>query len=78
MHAGQYVEYNPVKAGLVKESGDWKYRSSRYYPLGINDPVVDGYQTKKFPILPVGINLWDENVFENQSTIVSHFFRFQF
>lgn len=29
----RYLHRNPVKRGLVKEPGDWKWRSFRHYAL---------------------------------------------
>jgi len=37
---GQYVEYNPVKAGLVTRCEDWPHSSSRSYFSGEGDPLV--------------------------------------
>jgi len=34
-----YIHYNPVKAGLVKEITDWKYSSSRNYYLDDNSVI---------------------------------------
>jgi len=27
----EYIHFNPVKAGLVREPEDWKYSSASYY-----------------------------------------------
>ncbi len=40
---GRYVETNPVEAGMVSQSEDWPYSSSRYYVQGAPDVLVDGY-----------------------------------
>ena len=74
---GQYIENNPVKAGLVRESTEWPYSSSRYYLKGEGDPVVDGYETLGLPQLPHDINLDDEESFEKGKAIGSSYFRFR-
>lgn len=74
---GQYIENNPVKMGLAKESTDWKYSSSRYYVHGGRDPIVDGYETKGLPDLPQEIDLSDEKTFEKGKAVGSSYFRFQ-
>lgn len=75
---GQYVEDNPVRAGLVNRAKDWKYSSFRFYSSDINDKIIDrcavggsgdGYIKEKFE---------DEEFFENGKVIGSPFFRFQF
>ncbi len=73
---GMYIEYNPVKAGIVKESHNWEYSSSQYY-RGKPDMLVDGYKTIKTPKIPEDINTQDERIFEKGQTIGSSFFRFQ-
>lgn len=40
---GNYVEGNPVEAGMVKKSEDWPHSSSRYYVMGQEDYLVDAY-----------------------------------
>ncbi len=35
-----YIHMNPVKAGIVEESEDYKYSSSRYYNTSANFPVL--------------------------------------
>ncbi len=40
---GQYVEWNPVKAGMTSQPTDWPYSSAAYYLLGRNDPLIDPY-----------------------------------
>jgi len=34
-----YIHYNPVRAGLVKEMNDWKYSSARNYYLDDNSVI---------------------------------------
>ncbi len=74
---GQYIESNPVKAGLVRENAEWKYSSSRYYLRGEGDPVVDGYEAKALPKLPQEITVYDEEIFERGKCIGSGYFKFQ-
>ncbi len=61
---GQYIENNPVKAGLVKENMQWKHSSSRHYQNSIIDPVVDGYEAIGLPQLPGDIDLSDKEIFK--------------
>ncbi len=74
---GQYIENNPVKAGLVRESIAWKYSSSRYYLKGERDLIVDGYATARLPQLPQDIDIYDEESFEKGRAIGSSYFRFR-
>jgi len=41
---------NPVKAGLVKEAGDWPFSSSRHYDHGQRDDLVDDYEKPSYDI----------------------------
>ena len=75
---GQYIENNPVKAGLVRESLEWKFSSSRHYLKGEADPVVDGYETASLPQLPSDVGSNDEEAFEKGRAIGSSYFRFRF
>ena len=36
----RYLHRNPVKCGLVKEPGDWKWSSFRHYVYGERGPVL--------------------------------------
>lgn len=38
---GNYVEMNPVRAGLVDDPRDWKWTSYRYYAFGEQNQLVD-------------------------------------
>ena len=42
---GNYVEYNPVQAGICKEPGEYPYSSYRKYHLGEQDPLLDEYES---------------------------------
>ena len=37
---GNYIEMNPVRAGLVARPEDWSYSSYRFYAFGERDPIV--------------------------------------
>jgi len=37
----KYISQNPVRAGLVKRAGDWKWSSYRVYSEGEYNPIVD-------------------------------------
>jgi len=59
MRLGGYIERNPVRAGLVKDPGDWKWSSYRFYAYGepMRIPLVKPDGTKKW------IDLIDPNPF---------------
>ena len=38
--SGNYIEMNPVRAGLVERPEDWPYSSYRYYARGENNALV--------------------------------------
>lgn len=71
---GQYVEYNPVEAGMVERPEDWPYSSSRCYFLGAEDPLVDRYAFDGS--VPEGVDLRDRSFFERGSGIGSALFKF--
>ena len=74
---GEYIENNPVKAGLIQKPEDWEYSSKRYYNGHNSDPLVDqyaGYDQFKVSEMP---KLDSEAFFENGKAIGSPFFRFQ-
>ncbi len=37
----RYIDLNPVKAGLCKNPGDWKYSGACFYLNGIKDNLID-------------------------------------
>jgi putative transposase len=39
-NCGRYVERNPVRAGMVKEAGEYAYSSARFYCLGQEDGIT--------------------------------------
>lgn len=38
---GNYIEMNPVRAGLVTLPEDWEWSSYRYYAFGAPDPIIE-------------------------------------
>ncbi|MFA5117847.1 MAG: transposase [Candidatus Omnitrophota bacterium] len=44
---GMYIAYNPVRAGVCKDPGDYPYSSFRKYHRGINDPLIDLQESQK-------------------------------
>jgi len=72
---GRYIEDNPLKAGLVRESRDWEHSSCRHYQQGIVDKLIDQYES---PVKEVKDLIFDKEEFENGSVIGSSFFKFQF
>ena len=57
---GTYIEYNPIKAGIVSSVEDWPYSSARFYLRNKNDNLVDGYERLS---LPKDIDLTDDDSF---------------
>ncbi len=50
MHAcGQYVEQNPLKAGIVEQERDWEYSSARHYAGTDKDELIDYYEYQGMP-----------------------------
>ena len=41
LECGRYIERNPVRAGLVKNPGNYLWSSYRHYAHGIHDALVD-------------------------------------
>jgi len=75
---GQYIENNPVKAGLVNQARDWKYSSFRFYNDNVIDKIIDGYVAEGSGTGYIKEGIEDEELFENGQVIGSPFFRFQF
>jgi putative transposase len=44
---GLYIEYNPVKAEMVRKPEQWLYSSSRHYFTGKKDEIIDAYEKPK-------------------------------
>lgn len=40
---GNYIEYNPVRAGMCKTPAEYPYSSYRKYNQGMEDPLLDPY-----------------------------------
>jgi len=75
---GQYIEKNPVKAGLVAKAEEWEHSSARYYLKDDIDSLVDSYDDiARVKRLKVNQEMTEED-FEKGSLIGSTFFRFQF
>jgi len=75
---GQYVENNPVKAGLVNQAKEWKYSSFRFYNSSEDDKMIDSYTVGGSDVGSIKEEFEDEEFFENGKVIGSPFFRFQF
>lgn len=75
---GQYVENNPVKAGLVDQAKDWKYSSFGFYNGDADDKIIDRYVAEESSAGYVKEDIEDERFFEDGKVIGSPFFRFQF
>ncbi|MGE0269237.1 MAG: transposase [Candidatus Omnitrophota bacterium] len=75
---GEYIENNPLKAGLVKEANNWKYSSFRHYNHDQPDDLINRIKCNKRSQKPVEIIFEEEEFFEKGKVIGSAFFRFQF
>jgi putative transposase len=53
---GGYIERNPMRAGLVKDPGEWKWSSYRFYAYGEQMQAMVEWNGKK-----VMVNLIDED-----------------
>jgi REP element-mobilizing transposase RayT len=75
LHAcGQYVEYNPVKAGIVNLIEEWEYSSAKYY-LGIgSNSLINNYEV---PQNAIKINYKNIIGFEEGNGIGSDYFKFK-
>jgi len=71
---GQYVENNPVQAGLVENPKEWQNSSYRYYHSNAVDELIDYDQ--EYRSLKIS-RIDDEEDFEKGKIIGSAFFRFQ-
>jgi putative transposase len=72
---GLYIEYNPVKAGMVKKPYEWPHSSSRHYFLGEQDPLVDMYDHAD---LPADVQPTNDRHFTKGYAIGSELFQIQF
>ena len=75
LHAcGQYVEYNPVKAGIVELIDEWEYSSARHY-LGLgSNPLIHNYE---IPQNTLKVNYKNSIGFEEGNGIGSDYFKFR-
>ena len=74
---GQYVEWNPVKAGMCHHPVDWPYSSAAHYLLGKKDPLVDPYDRETKTDLPENVDLADDDYFTRGFAVGSKLFRLQ-
>ena len=74
---GEYIEYNPVKAGLVKQAEDWQFSSSRWYNVHQNDDLVEAYEVSGNAKKVHDVCLEDEKYFEGGIAIGSPYFQYQ-
>lgn len=74
---GEYIEYNPVKVGLVKQAEDWKFSSSRCYGFDKKDEIVDVYEVAGRPKKVHDVCLDDDKYFEGGIAIGSPYFQYQ-
>jgi putative transposase len=58
---GGYIERNPVRAGLVKEPGEWRWSSYRFYAYGEPLRVLTKWQGEK-----IWVDLIDEDPMYNE------------
>ena len=70
---GNYVEHNPVEAGMVGRAIDWPYSSGRYYELGEKDSVVEPYDHAR---MEPG-QIWKSEEFEKMKAVGSDWFQYQ-
>jgi len=71
---GQYVEFNPVKAGLVIKIEDWEYSSARHYLMLEKNLLIDQYEKSQDDIK---IEYKSEMGFEEGDAIGSDYFKFR-
>lgn len=70
---GNYVEHNPVAAGIVDKAIDWPHSSSRYYELGEKDAIIDHYDH----VQSGSKQMWGRREFEKMRAIGSEWFQYQ-
>jgi putative transposase len=70
---GQYVEYNPVKAGIVSKIEDWEYSSAMHYLKLKEDFLINQYQ---IPMDDIKIDYKNVKGFEEGDGIGSDYFKF--
>ena len=69
---GNYVEHNPVEAGMVDKAIDWPHSSSRHYELGEEDSIVDSYDDAGAE----SREIWKTDEFEKMKAIGSDWFQY--
>ena len=71
---GQYVEFNPVKAGIVTKIEDWEYSSARHYLKLEENSLINQYE---IPQERMKIEYKNVVGFEEGDGIGSDFFKFK-
>jgi hypothetical protein len=71
---GNYIEGNPVKAGMVEDVSDWEYSSARHYEGATKDKLVDSYEVSG---LPEDIESEDDDEFMRGDLIGSGWFKYK-
>jgi len=61
-----YIETNPIRAGMVSAASSWPHSSSRYYENNQLDKLVDGYD---YSCKPVPIDNVNEHIFQRGNVI---------
>lgn len=71
---GEYIENNPLKAGIVKKAEEWRHSSYRHYNSNEKDGLIDVYEVGDWR---AEVEYADEKFFEDGLVIGSTFFQFQ-
>jgi len=74
---GQYIENNPVNAGLVAKDNNWHFSSSRHYSGDTHDSLIDGYGGNNNIMQVSQVDFEESEFFEQGNVIGSAFFRWQ-
>lgn len=74
---GEYIEYNPVKAGLVERVKDWPFSSKRCYNTSQKEDLTDAYGVVRSPSKVQKACLEDDRYFEGGVAIGSPYFHYQ-
>ena len=71
---GNYIEQNPVRAGIVERSYDWEYSSARHYEGRYKDNLINEYEQQG---MPEDIDVANEEEFMRGWVIGSDWFRYK-
>lgn len=74
---GEYIEYNPIKDGLVQQVEEWQFSSSQCYDVDKKDDLVDDYGAVGKPKKLHDICLEDDKYFEGGNAVGSPYFQYQ-